>query len=272
MQQDIFQAISYLRASESLNSYLKKIDENLKSSVHEDLLDFFFLTHMVKIPGGSFLMGETVLKFKSTRKEPLHEVHLKPFYMGDFPITASQWIAISFLPKVKDDLFIDQCLDSPPQTPISGVPKKLAKEFCARLSLFTGKTFRLPTEAEWEYACRAGTYTAFNFGPEPKTEYLNCRFQKTVKKTTIKGTYPPNSWGLYDMHGNVWEWCEDAWHNNYEGAPTDGSARVVARTSPPYGVIRGGCHLDDSYFCVSSSRVMASCYARSAGFRVVCDV
>jgi serine/threonine protein kinase len=104
---------------------------------------------------------------------------------------------------------------------------------CEKLSQKTGKTYRLPSEAEWEYACRAGTTTPFYFGETITTDLVNYNGNSTYasapkgqyrQQTTPVGSFPPNAFGLYDMHGNVWEWCQDHWHDNYNGAPTDGSA------------------------------------------------
>jgi formylglycine-generating enzyme required for sulfatase activity len=103
-----------------------------------------------------------------------------------------------------------------------------AAEFCKRLSKRTGKNYYLPSEAQWEYACRAETETAYHFGPKLTEELAN--YGLSVRKTTPVGQYPANRWGLHDMHGNVWEWCYDHQHYNYEGAPTDGSAWLTDNT------------------------------------------
>jgi formylglycine-generating enzyme required for sulfatase activity len=100
-----------------------------------------------------------------------------------------------------------------------------AVEFCKRLSKLTGKEYHLPSEAQWEYACRAGTTTPFAFGATLSTKVAN--YGQNHKQTTPVGQFPPNGFGLYDMHGNVWEWCEDDWHDNYNGAPKDGAAWII---------------------------------------------
>ncbi|WP_039899611.1 formylglycine-generating enzyme family protein, partial [Microcystis sp. T1-4] len=157
-----------------------------------------------------------------------------------------------------------------------------AVEFCARLSKLTVREYRLPSEAEWEYACRAGTTTPFYFGETITGELANYDASETYadepkgeyrKKTTPVGQFPPNAFGLYDMHGNVWEWCADTWHDNYDGAPTDGSAWIENgddNCSPP----RGGSWCNDPGNCRSASRDYS--YRRGDfayyfyGFRVVC--
>lgn len=126
-------------------------------------------------------------------------------------------------------------------------------EFCDRLSQFTGRTYRLPSEAEWEYACRAATTTTdlvnydgnYTYGPGPKGIYR--------EKTTVVGSFPPNAFGLYDMHGNVWEWCADRWHENYNSAPTDGSVWESGGNTQSR-CLRGGSWDNDPDGCRSADR------------------
>jgi formylglycine-generating enzyme required for sulfatase activity len=156
-----------------------------------------------------------------------------------------------------------------------------AQEFCKRLSQRTGRSYRLPSEAEWEYACRGGTTTPFHFGPTITPELVNYPYGSAEKgkyraETTPVGSFPANGFGLYDMHGNVLEWCEDVWHDNYKGAPTDGSAWVIggdktSNTRPQ----RGGSWLNGSGVCRSASRDRWYAESRNfsphRGFRVVCS-
>jgi formylglycine-generating enzyme required for sulfatase activity len=134
----------------------------------------------------------------------------------------------------------------------------------------TGKEYRLPSEAEWEYACRAGTTTPFHFGETITGELANYNASRTYadepkgeyrQQTTPVGQFPPNAFGLYDMHGNVWEWCLDPWHENYQGEPPrDGSV-----------VLRGGSWFNDPYHCRSACRrSFRRGYYDGRGFRVVC--
>jgi len=164
--------------------------------------------------------------------------------------------------------------------PVENVSWNDAQEFCKKLSQTTGRKYRLPSEAEWEYACRAGTTTPFHFGEtitsalanyngtyiyqsEPEGEYRS--------QTTNVGSFPPNAFGLYDMHGNVWEWCEDVYHKTYEGAPTDGSAWNVGEDSDRR-MLRGGSWNYFPRFCRSAARINYDAGERSNyfGFRVVC--
>lgn len=181
----------------------------------------------VILPDGSFVMG-SLDAVVSSDEYPRHEVNIKSFGMNVFPITNAQWAAIASLPKVEIDLF-----RSPAATvledadyPAVNVSWNDCQEAIARLNAyFPELEFSLPSEAQWEYACRAGTTTAYWYGEDPDLEKMNC-FQGDLEDAglTLKGAYPPNPWGLYDMHGNVWEWCQDDWHDTYKGAPTDGSA------------------------------------------------
>ncbi|GCA71447.1 serine/threonine-protein kinase pkn1 [Microcystis aeruginosa NIES-2519] len=253
---------------------------------------------MVAIPGGTFTMGtedeeieRLVKKFNwegYRRERPQHKVNVPPFFMGKYPITQEQWRAIASRTdlKVKQDLdFNPACFKDRPDSdrrPVEQVNWYDAVEFCARLSkLKEGREYRLPSEAEWEYACRAGTTTPFYFGETITGELANYRSRETYadeykgeyrQQTTPVGQFPPNAFGLYDMHGNVWEWCADTWHDNYDGAPTDGSAWIENgddNRSPP----RGGSWGDDPDSCRSAYRyylVRRDCYGNGYGFRVVC--
>ncbi|NEP86969.1 MAG: formylglycine-generating enzyme family protein [Okeania sp. SIO2C2] len=162
--------------------------------------------------------------------------------MGKYPITQGQWRAIAS----RTDLKVNLDLDPEPsrfkepyedidrwERPVERVNWYEAVEFCERLSKLIGRKYRLPNEAEWEYACRAGTITPFYFGETITGELANYDASETYAdeprrqhrgQTTPVGKFPPNAFGLYDMHGNVWEWCADDWHDNYQNAPTDGRA------------------------------------------------
>ena len=241
-------------------------------SFQEDLGNRIFL-EMVKIPGGSFLMGspEDELE-RSDDESPQHQVTVQQFFMGKFQVTQEQYQAIMgenpsrFKGKNK---------------PVESVSWHNAVEFCGRISKRTGKTYRLPSEAEWEYACRAGTTTSFYFGETITTDLANYNGKYTYgsapegqyrEQTTDVGIFPANAFGLYDMHGNVWEWCQDSWHNNYQAAPNDGTAWLSNNDTTR--VLRGGSWNYNPGNCRSANRdnISPGNYYITYGFRVVCGV
>jgi formylglycine-generating enzyme required for sulfatase activity len=208
---------------------------------------------MVEIPGGTFIMGSPENEAERYSKEgPQHQVTVPSFYMGKYELTQVQYQAIigTNPSNFKGD-----------NRPVERVSWNNAVEFCKKLSQKTGKNYRLPSEAEWEYACRAGTTTPFYFGESITPDLVNYNGNYTYasapkgkyrQQTTDVGTFPPNSFGLYDMHGNVWEWCQDDYKNDYINAPTDGSAL----TSPSWSakLLRGGSWDYDPEGCRSASR------------------
>ena len=205
---------------------------------------------LVRIPGGVFLMGSP--KDEQWRYEdegPQHKVQVPEFYMGKHPVTQAQWKAVAALPQVERKLEADPSYFKGDDCPVERVSWYEAVEFCTRLSAHTGREYRLPTEAEWEYACRAGTTTQYHFGDTLTSELANY----DANQTTEVGSCPPNAFGLYDMHGNVWEWCQDHWHKNYKGAPTDGSAWDDQGESASR-VLRGGSWFFNPGDCRSASR------------------
>jgi formylglycine-generating enzyme required for sulfatase activity len=208
---------------------------------------------LVAIPAGRFMMGSRTGEGYEDER-PQHSVSVPTFFIGQYPITQAQWEAImSWSPPYR-------CEGA--NRPVDRVNWHNAMEFCKRLSKLTGRAYRLPSEAEWEYACRAGTVTPFYFGPTITTDIANYVGIHTYREepegsyrhvTTDVGSFPPNTFGLYDMHGNVWEWCADAWHKDYTGAPTDGS---VWESNPvSYRVMRGGCWHDPPNICRSAARL-----------------
>jgi formylglycine-generating enzyme required for sulfatase activity len=135
--------------------------------------------------------------------------------------------------------------------PVINVDLKDAKSFIAWLSVQSGQAYRLLSEAEWEYACRGGTMTRYWWGDEITPE--NANYGANVGKTTEVGSYPANPFGLYDMHGNVWEWVEDRWHDSYVGAPNDGSAWILG--TAPDVVLRGGAWFNGPRVVRSAVRI-----------------
>jgi formylglycine-generating enzyme required for sulfatase activity len=227
---------------------------------------------MVAIPAGSFQMGSP-LNYGHPDEHPQHFVTIKAFMMGKFLITQRQWKAI--MKKLPPCRFKGDYL------PVERVSWKDAGEFCQRLSKKTGRNYRLPSETQWEYVCRAGTYTPFSFGETLTTEIANYNGMHTFAKeprsvyghvTTPGGTFPPNPFGLYDMHGNLWEWCADSWLDDYSTTPRDGSAYQTR--SDPYRVARGGSWHEPPDLCRSAVRIRfnQSDAEEVIGFRVVSDI
>ncbi len=200
--------------------------------------------------------------------------------MGKYPVTQVQWKAIASLAKVDRDLNPDPSCFKGDNRPVEQVSWHDAVEFCQRLSRETGTEYRLPSEAEWEYACRARTTTPFYFGETitgklanyyASTTYAEESPGKETQQTTPVGQFPPNVFGLYDMHGNVWEWCADEWHESYNGAPTDGSAWL--RGNYNRSLLRGGSWDDYPFVCRSACRFNRTRDGRliRLGFRVCCE-
>jgi formylglycine-generating enzyme required for sulfatase activity len=191
--------------------------------------------------------------------------------MGKYPITQAQWRFVAGLPAINRDLDPTPSHFKSDNRPVEIVSWYEAVEFCDRLSVYTGRTYRLPSEAEWEYACRAGTTTPFHFGETLSPEVAN---YGNKGKTTTVGKFPANAFGLCDMHGNVWEWCLDHWHDGYgEEAPADGSAWVEDEDGS-LRVIRGGSWFNNPWHCRSAYRRASWIGYRNynLGFRVVCKV
>ncbi|MGL5943029.1 MAG: formylglycine-generating enzyme family protein [Waterburya sp.] len=225
---------------------------------------------MVSIPEGSFLMGspkdekDNVYIF---RESPQHLVNISALYMGKFEITQAQWEAV-----MKENLSFNH---EEKNHPVNNVSWLDATEFCRRLSLQTGRKYRLPSEAEWEYACRAGTTTAYAFGMEINpnlANYWDMEPSNDYLDTKPVGSYYANAFGLYDMHGNVYELCQDAWHENYEGSPTDGSAWENGKEKDLV-VIRGGSfdYYEDNCRCAYRAETKVNYRYHGTGFRVVCS-
>jgi formylglycine-generating enzyme required for sulfatase activity len=246
---------------------------------------------MVQIRSGNFTMGAPRNEKDSRDSErPQHQVTVPTFFMGKYTVTQAQWKAVASLPQVNRKLDPDPSHFKGDKRPVEQVSWYDAVEFCDRISQHTGKSYRLPSEAEWEYACRAGTTTPFHFGETITSELANYRATETYG-AGVKGTYREqttevgsfgvaNAFGLYDMHGNVWEWCLDDWHDNYEGAPTDGSAWFDDNDNISHKqgrtVLRGGSWINCPELCRSASRLGLRAergyFSHLIGFRVVCAV
>lgn len=200
-------------------------NRRLRAEFYREDLGNGAILEMVSIPGGKFTIGSPESETGRNKNEgPQREVTVSPFFMGKFPITQAQWQAVMG--------------DNPSKfqganRPVESISWNDAVKFCQRLSQKTGKTYRLPSEAEWEYACRAGTITPFHFGETITGDLANYNGKETYadeptglyrEQTTPVGYFQvANNFGLYDMHGLVWEWCADPWHQTYRGIPADGS-------------------------------------------------
>ena len=243
---------------------------------------------MVLIKGGTFTMGAPETEEGSDDNErPQHQVTVPTFFMSKYPVTQAQWKAVADLPLVETELEKEPSYFKGDNLPVEQVSWYDAVEFCARLSNHTGRKYRLPSEAEWEYACRAGTTTPFHFGETITDELANYRPNESKEEyrqqTTPVGQFPANAFGLYDMHGNVEEYCLDDWHFDYETspindekAPIDGSA-WIEDYEEPYYVMRGGSWDASPNCCRCASREYVQpdyIYDEfnSFGFRIVCTV
>ena len=246
--------------------------------------------NMVELTGGTFTMGspkDEPERITNGSEDPQHEVTLQDFAIGQTPVTQAQWRVVAGYPPVNPEV---EFKENPSRfegddRPVEQISWYEAKEFCDRLSAATGKTYDLPTEAEWEYACRAGTTTPFYFGEMITTELANYDGNYPYnggtkgeyrEQTTPVGTFPANAWGLYDMHGNVWEWCLDHWHDSYEEKPEElrqsGNTAWLKSDESELRLLRGGSWYGDAWVCRSAYRGSSTPVLRGnyVGFRVVC--
>jgi eukaryotic-like serine/threonine-protein kinase len=226
---------------------------------------------MVQIPGGTFTMGSPAgEKDRESDEGPQRQVRVPGFFMGRYAVTQAQYQAI---------MGTNPARFQGEKRPVERVSWDNAVEFCQKLSQRTGRTYRLPSEAEWEYACRAGTTTPFYFGETITTDLVNYDGNNPYgsapkgeyrQQTTNVGIFPPNSFGLYDMHGNIWEWCEDVYNENYQGAPSDGSAWLTGKDNN-IKLLRGGSWDDYARGCRCANRYRDARAGRyvNVGFRLV---
>ncbi|MCA2624948.1 MAG: SUMF1/EgtB/PvdO family nonheme iron enzyme [Microcystis sp. M20BS1] len=247
----------------------KQISKNIKISQNIPSLPPDFNLEMVDIPAGKFNMGSN----EYDQEKPIHEVIVPAFQIGKYPITQAQYQAVMGTNLSR--------FSGNPQNPVEFVTWFNAQAFCEKLSQLTGKNYRLPTEAEWEYACRAGTKTRFSFGDDK--EQLGDYAWLTVNSNNTThpvGEKQPNPWGIYDMHGNVWEWCADSYHESYADKPDNikenGSIPWTDNniTNASSIIRRGGSWFRDSlaYSSAYRGRSVAEICNHDIGFRVVCDL
>lgn len=249
------------------NEEVKYFEEDLGNGV---------TLEMVQIPGGTFTMGSPAGEAERYSNEsPQHQVTVPGFFMGKYAVTQEQYQAImgsniNIFQKIRGNNIFQKIIgnnNNPSnfkgdKLPVEEVSWDEAVEFCKKLNQKTRRKYRLPSEAEWEYACRAGTTTPFYFGETITTDLVNYNGNYPYgsapkgeyrQKTTDVGKFPPNSFGLYDMHGNIWESCQDVYNDNYQGAPKDGSAWLTGKNNNSM-MLRGGGWIFNARYCRSADR------------------
>jgi formylglycine-generating enzyme required for sulfatase activity len=218
---------------------------------------------MVMLPGGEFTMGESGRdKFANDTERPAHSVSVAPFALGRFVVTVNEYRA--FCP--------EHAPDEDPQLPVVSVGWDDARAYCDWLSAQLGKHYRLPSEAEWEYACRAGTRMPFACGHEITPREANYFYSESGERVgpgrrTRAGAYPANAFGLHDMHGNVCEWVEDGWRSNYSAATCESDRRVIRGGAWDYlprllrsawrDALPANCRRDNVGFRIATSEISA---------------
>lgn len=243
-----------------LNSRGEIINKTKYISIEiEELLPGNIRLELVKVPAGMFQMGSHH-EGGYEDEHPVHPVFLQEFWLGKYPITQAQWRAVMKRMPI--------CRFHGDDLPIETISWIDAHDYCIRLSRLTGRKYGLPSESQWEYACRAGTSTPFSFGETITTRFANYVGNHTFRdeppgiyrhSPTPGGTFPPNPWGLCDMHGNLWEFCADAWSENYNGAPFDGSpnstGHITDENSAQFYCARGGSWHEPPAHCRSAMRL-----------------
>jgi formylglycine-generating enzyme required for sulfatase activity len=215
----------------------------------------------VMLPGGSFAMGSN----GDGSERPLHQVSVKPFGIGKYPVTVREWNECA---AAKACAFVASGKDNAPVTNVSWTD---AQQYVSWLSAAAKKSYRLPTEAEWEYAARGGTQTKYWWGEKLQPGMANCKDCSDAAASDQPaevGSFRPNSFGLFDMGGTVDQWVEDCWHRNYQGAPADGSAWMGGDC--PSHVLRSGSWKNDSSYVRPANRDNYDTNVRypTHGFRV----
>jgi formylglycine-generating enzyme required for sulfatase activity len=291
---------------------IRNPSERYAAAVFSEALGLNAQLEMVSIPSGSFTMGSPPNEPERQPNEgPQHHVTLSAFFIGASPVSQAQWAAVVLAhpDRILRDLDPMPSFFKGIDLPIETVSWNQAEEFCLRLAAITGRSYRLPSEAEWEYACRAGTITAFNVGPTITPElanycgtggavcgdndgksiasdiYAGVRYTSGAYgqgpvgifrgTTTRPGTFPRNRFGLYDMHGNVWEYCLDKSTDDYSQSPLDGSAYLSGPRDAPR-ILRGGSWSNNPAICRSAYRdhndPSSPGWQGRCGFRVACTI
>jgi formylglycine-generating enzyme required for sulfatase activity len=222
-------------------------EEPAPGTIETVMLSGDIALEMVWIPSGKFMMGRAPGEFESLDSEdPQREVIITGFWIGKYEVTQEQWQAV---------MGNNPAYFKGEKRPVERVSWNKAQEFIEKLNEITRKKFRLPSEAEWEYACRAGTTTRFYWGDDHDYSEIDeyaWYSGNSDSQTHEAGQKRPNAWGLYDMSGNVWEWCEDDWHTSYHGAPTTGEPWIDSPRSH-LRILRGGSWRNNNY-CRSATR------------------
>lgn len=239
------------------------------SHIHTEKLPGGIALRLIRVKGDSFQMGRD----ESADERPIHKVTVPDFYLGQYPVTNAEYMAFakatdshfpewleeggqyhiltgsdSYYKRLGDALTNDR-------HPVVGVSWHDAVAYCNWLSEQTGRPYRLPSEAEWEYAARGGNQSlGFRYAGGHKLKEVGWYSKNSHRETKPVGLKLPNELGLYDMSGNVWEWCADVWHDNYEGAPEDGSA-WISGGDQARRVVRGGSWYYYAAYCSVSNRL-----------------
>ena len=222
----------------------------------------------IKLPQGIFLMGSELRE----NEQPIHEVEIDyDIAMSKYLVTVEDYMLFAQATGV--DMPEDKHVHLGVNVPIRRLTWLSAVAYCKWLSKREGKTFRLPTEAEWEYACRAGSYGKYCFGDDASEVGDYAWYKENSNKVTHDvGTKKSNAWGFYDMHGNIWEWCSDRYAENYEQTPRDGAAHMVR--SEKGMVLRGGAWSAKPDNLRSAVRINLGANSRNyfVGFRMVIEL
>jgi len=289
-----------MAATSDLSPKISYTEQKKTALFFNEPLGNALMIKMALIPAGTFMMGSPEAELGRRGSEgPQHDVNVAAFCLGKYPVTQAQWRFVAELPQAERELNLDPSRFKGDTLPVERVSWYDAVEFCARLSTYSTRQYRLPSEAEWEYACRAGTVrlsahveatTPFYFGETITTDVANYDGTDDKDGTWLgsygrgpKGEYrqtttpvdhfgSANPFGLCDMHGNVSEWCEDHWHDNYEGAPTDGRA-WLSENEDARRVRRGGSWDGNPVYCRSAYRNLNDPRVTDdiIGFRIVCS-
>ncbi|ABW31989.1 formylglycine-generating enzyme family protein [Acaryochloris marina] len=238
-----------------------------------DLGDDVPLTLML-IPAGELWISNDENESGDTQDKQRQKcIQLPQFLMGTTPVTQEQWRVVAGYEEQDGTVDLSPSAFESDDFPVESVSWYEAVEFCKRLSSKTGKNFHLPSETQWEYACRAETQTAYHFGQKITPKLANYLEDEMIGQTSAVESYSPNRWGLYDMHGNVWEWCQDYYGSDYLDVPSDGSPFWEGDRIDDSSVIRGGSWYSYPWDCRSACRSYNSPESRLShiGFRVVCS-